>query len=103
MQPWMIALFIGVLVALGVLVWFVYDQRRSSRLREHFGPEYNRAVLSTGSRRRAEADLARREEVARELRTRPLHSADRERFLAEWKMCQAQFVDDPAGAVRRAE
>ena len=104
MQPWMIAIVVVSLVVIAAAVaWFLYDRRRSMRLREHFGPEYNRAILGTGSRRQAEAELARREALAKELRNRPLHPADRDRFLAEWKMCQAQFVDDPAAAVDRAD
>jgi hypothetical protein len=99
----MIAVIVGLIVAAAAIAWFGYDQRRSNRLKEHFGPEYNRAVLDAGNRRRAEADLARRETIAKELRARPLHTSDREKFLSEWKMCQAQFVDDPAGAVDRAD
>jgi hypothetical protein len=99
----MIAVLVGVIVVVAAVGWYLYDQRRSMRLKEHFGPEYNRAVLSASNRRQAEAELARRETLAKELRERPLHPSDRERFLAEWKMCQAQFVDDPAGAVERAD
>jgi len=103
MQPWMIAVIVGLIVAAAAIAWFIYDQRRSNRLKEHFGPEYNRAVLDSGNRRRAEAELTRRETIARELRARPLHPSDHDKFLAEWKMCQAQFVDDPSGAVDRAD
>ena len=103
MQPWMITILVVSLVVVAAIVWYLNDQRRSMRLREHFGPEYNRAVLGAGSRRQAEAELARREVIAKELRNRHLHDADREKFLTEWKMCQAQFVDDPAGAVERAD
>jgi hypothetical protein len=103
MQPWMIALWIGSLLVAAALAWFVFDQRRRKRLQARFGPEYNRAVIGIGSRRRAEAELERRETQAKELSARPLHPADQERFLSEWKLCQAQFVDDPAGAVDRAD
>jgi hypothetical protein len=99
----MIAVIVGLIVTAAAVAWFVYDQRRSNRLKEHFGPEYNRAVLDSGNRRQAEAELARRETIAKELRARPLHASDREKFLSEWKMCQSQFVDDPAGAVDRAD
>jgi hypothetical protein len=103
MQPWVIAVIVGVIVVATAIAWFIYDQRRSTRLKQHFGPEYNRAVLGTGNRRRAEAELAQREALAKELRERPLHSSEREKFMSEWKMCQAQFVDDPSGAVERAD
>ena len=103
MQPWMIAVVVVSLVVVAAVAWYLYDRRRSMRLREHFGPEYNRAVLSAGNRRQAEAELARRETIAKELRNRPLHAADHDKYFSEWKMCQAQFVDDPAGAVDRAD
>jgi hypothetical protein len=99
----MIALLVGLVVVAVAVAWYIYDQRRSTRLKEHFGPEYNRAVLTTSNRRQAEAELARREAMAKELRERPLHTSDRDRFLSEWKICQAQFVDDPSGAVERAD
>jgi len=88
MQPWVIAIIVGVIVVAAAIAWFMYDQRRSTRLKQHFGPEYNRAVLGTGNRRRAEAELVRREALAKELRERPLHPSERERFMSEWKMCQ---------------
>jgi hypothetical protein len=35
-------------------------------------------------------------------RSRPLNASDREKFLSQWKQCQALFVDDPPGAVEEA-
>jgi hypothetical protein len=44
----MIAILVVSLVLIAAAVaWFVRDRRRSMRLREHFGPEYNRAILGT--------------------------------------------------------
>lgn len=103
MQPWMIGVVIAAIGVAALVAWFVYDRSRSQRLQQRFGPEYERTLRNIGSRRRAESELARREIHAKELRDRPLNPSDRERFLAEWKLCQAQFVDDPAGAVDRAD
>jgi len=89
---------IGVVVLLAV-GWFVYDRQRSKRLRQRYGPAYDQTVSELGNRRRAEAQLEWRETRARQLRERPLSPADRERFYAQWKQCQARFVDDPAGAL----
>jgi hypothetical protein len=102
MQPWIIVT-IGVALVLAIVGWLVYDRSRSSRLKERFGPEYDRTVAETGNRHRAESELARRETHAREIRTRPMGLSDREKFLSQWKLCQAQFVDDPPGAVDRAD
>jgi hypothetical protein len=103
MEPWTIAIVVGSLAVVAILLWFVYDRRRSQELRERFGPEYERTVTEIGSRRRAESQLAQREAQAKELRARPMNVSDRDRFLSEWKLCQAQFVDDPAGAVEKAD
>jgi hypothetical protein len=103
MQPWIIALLITSLVVVAAVIWFIYDRNRSNRLRERFGPEYDRAVTETGNRHRAESELARREIHARQIRDRQLNPLDRDKYVSQWKLCQAQFVDDPSGAVDRAD
>jgi hypothetical protein len=103
MQTWQIALLIvAVCVAAGAL-WFYFDTRRSRHLRDRFGPEYDRTVSSMGDRRRAEAELARREAHVQKLDIRPLTASDRDRFQLEWKAIQAYFVDDPVRAVDEAD
>jgi hypothetical protein len=39
----------------------------------------------------------------RRMAVQPLSEQDRERFLAEWKLCQTHFVDDPVRAVYQAD
>lgn len=90
-------------VALGVLAWAGRRSARSRGLREQFGPEYERAVSTSGDRGEAEADLLRRREEREQLEIRPLSEPARERYLAEWKRVQARFVDDPPGAVDEAD
>jgi len=72
---------------------------RSARLRERFGPEYERAVLEFGSAARAERELAGRARRVEHLRFQELSDADRATFTASWSRIQAQFVDNPAAAV----
>jgi hypothetical protein len=103
MEPWMIALIIAAFVVVAIVAWYAWDHSRSGRLKERFGPEYNRVIAETGDRRRAESELAQREIRAKRLRDQRLSPSDREKYLAQWKLCQAQFVDDPAGAVSRAD
>src|SRR5678816_622697 len=103
MEPWVIALIIAAIVVLGIVAWYAWDRGRSRHLRERFGPEYNWAITETGDRRRAEAELAQREIKAKRIREQRLTPSGRERFLAQWKLCQAQFVDDPVAAVTRAD
>jgi hypothetical protein len=104
MQNWqVIALAIGVVVILAAVAWLIYNQRRSRHLRDHFGPEYDRTISEMGNRRRAEAELAQREDRVRKLDIHPLSATDRLRFSQRWMECQAQFVDDPKGAVDAAD
>ena len=91
-------------VALVVLVaWQLVTHQRTRRLREQFGPEYERTVTASDSRRDAEAELNAREERRQQFELRPLSLEERTRYSEEWQPVQAQFVDDPAGAVVRAD
>jgi hypothetical protein len=104
MQNWEVILLVAAaIVVVAIVGWVIYDRRRSTRLQTRFGPEYDRAVAGYGSRRRAEAELVRRELHAKRLRDRRLNPADRDRFIEEWQLCQERFVDDPAGAVEDAD
>jgi hypothetical protein len=77
-------------------------KRRRTHLQERFGPEYNRAVSSSG-RRDAEQRLSEVEREHEELDIRPLVAAARERYLDEWRQAEVRFVSDPTDAVRAAE
>ena len=66
-----VAIVIVVIVVAAVLFMLTTANRRR-RLRERFGPEYDRAVTERGSRREAEAELAEREKHVRKLDIRPL-------------------------------
>src|SRR5262245_10395522 len=104
LQTWQIVAITAVaVVILAAVAMWIYSRRRSSHLRAHFGPEYNRTIAETGSRRAAEVELTRREERVRNLEIRPLSASDKQRFREQWLMCQAEFVDNPAGAVNSAD
>jgi hypothetical protein len=98
-----------ILIALAVLavvagaIWAVMRQRRSTMLRERFGPEYQRAVTERGGRRKGESELAARQRRRDKLDIRPLAPESRERHAASWRETQTRFVDDPSGAVRDAD
>ena len=94
---------IGAVIVVAVIAWQVMSQQRSRKLREEFGPEYGRTVSSADSKREAEAELAARKERRERLDVRPLSVEQRTRYADEWQAVQAQFVDDPAGAVTRAD
>ena len=76
---------------------------RSKRLREGFGPEYERTVAEHGDRREAESELRERRKQREQLEIRPLSQPARERYTEEWRRVQARFVDDPAGAVQEGD
>ena len=80
-----------------------FTRRRTTGLQQRFGHEYDRTVQQRGSRRKAEAELGSRIEQRESLEIRPLSPDARERFLESWRQVQAEFVDDPAGAVTRAD
>ena len=97
-----VLIVIGALVA-GVAVWLITSRKRSAHLREQFGPEYGRVASSAESKSDAEAELASREERRESLDIRPLDEASRTRYVEEWKVIQAEFVDEPSRAVARAD
>jgi hypothetical protein len=109
MATWM-AITIGVLAfaALGV-VWavvFKSERRQSAQqttlLREGFGPEYAKAIGEQG-RADAEGDLLGRQERADLFEVRTLSTTEVTRYIHKWTATQAQFVDDPGGALIAAD
>ena len=92
-----------VLVVVGVAAWSVTRSRRSARLREHFGPEYERTVGEMGEQRSAEAELVAREKNRKKLDIVELSPQARDEHAATWQKVQAEFVDAPSDAVGRAE
>ncbi|HLF73898.1 MAG TPA: hypothetical protein VI524_06110 [Anaerolineales bacterium] len=86
-----------------VLLGIVFARRqRTKRLREQFGPEYERAVQEVGDKHRAESELEARLDRMKSLEIRPLSPQETERFTREWQAAQAQFVDEPLAAVQKA-
>ena len=94
---------IGAVVVLGLVCWQAVERRRTRRLRGRFGPEYDRTLDASDSRREAEAELSAREERREKFDIRPLSASARAEYVENWRAVQAQFVDDPAGAVARAD
>jgi FtsZ-interacting cell division protein ZipA len=100
-------LIVVVLAALALLVVAVLASRRSrsrkQRIRERFGPEYDRAIEQLGNERRAERELAARERRVQKLHINELDAAHRVQFASDWAHAQTRFVDDPSAAVREAD
>ena len=104
MPGWVwILIAVGVVVVIAVLISQAMARRRTGRLKGQFGPEYDRTIETTESRRKAEAELAAREERHEQLAIRPLSQVTRSRYLESWRALQSQFVDDPRTAVASAD
>ena len=100
------AIVVLVVVLLAVLFaagWFLGGQARSRRLRNRFGPEYDRHLENTQNRRVAERELAEREKRHAKLSLRPLSDTARVRYTEQWTRVQEHFVDEPVEAVAAAE
>ncbi|HLZ40392.1 MAG TPA: hypothetical protein VKQ11_05490 [Candidatus Sulfotelmatobacter sp.] len=105
-QHQLIILVTFVVIALIVIAAIAYvtsRKRRSLKLKEHFGPEYDRVLQQEGDPRKAEGVLEFREKRREKFKIRSLSAADRSSFNVRWNEVQARFVDDPRGAVTVAD
>jgi hypothetical protein len=62
MDTALVIAIVVVVLLLALLAFFAGRQRRSRRLQDRFGPEYDRTVEQAGDRRAAEAELQERAE-----------------------------------------
>ena len=100
-------LIIGITVAvcavIGVGAWFAMSRLRSRRLKERFGPEYDRAVKGAPDRDLAEAELQKREDRVKKYSIVPLSQPDRAHYQHAWDRVQNRFVDNPREAATEAD
>ena len=97
-------ILIAVALAIVIGIWIFARSKRTRRLRNKFGPEYDRTVNETGGKTgKAEAILDERQKRVSKLNVRPLGNEERDRFAAEWREVQTKFVDEPKVAVWRAD
>jgi hypothetical protein len=104
MPTWLwVVIVIAAVIVVAAVALSALRTRRSRELRGRFGPEYDRVAADAPSKRQAEAELKARADRRDELDVRPLDPRDRDRYRSRWQDVQAQFVDDPAGAVQEAD
>ena len=103
MATWVWILIAIAVVVVVALIAMAARQRRTTALRQRFGPEYDRAVEAREDRRAAEADLRDRERQRARLDIRPLPEDMRARFAQQWQDLQERFVDQPPEAVVAAD
>jgi hypothetical protein len=98
----MVLVVIALVAIILVVTLLLVRKRRSERLKQQFGPEYDRTVKEQGAQR-AEAVLADREQRVKKLAIHPLSRDDRERYVLEWMQVQKEFVDNPSLALDEAD
>ena len=96
-----VVIIVVAIVVIALIIAMTMTGRRR-RLRQRFGPEYDRTLAEKDSRMQAEAELTERQRRVRKLHIRPLSPAARSRHLGEWQSIQEQFVDSPQAAVTEA-
>jgi hypothetical protein len=96
---------VAIIVAIVIIAVVAFSTMtvRRRRLRQRFGPEYDRTVVGRKSQRKAEAELAGRERRVRKLDIRPLTAAAHAEYTAQWASIQERFVDQPTSAVPQAQ
>src|SRR4051794_19518313 len=103
-STWIVIAVVVVVVALivvGILLALRARQRR--RLREQFGPEYDRTIEGADKRRQAESELRDRIDLRNRVQVQPLAPAARDRYAAQWQDAQTRFVDEPTIVVAEAD
>jgi hypothetical protein len=99
-QILILVIVIVAVVALAVLAW---TMSRRAKLRNRFGPEYDRLVEERGDRTSAEKELRGREQRHAELPIKALSAEARIRYSQAWEEVQVRFIDAPNEAVGEAD
>lgn len=94
---------VAIVVAVIAIIWIGTRQRRTHRLQERFGAEYDETVGQADSRRRAEAELEARQKRVDTLHIVEVTPEEATQFADEWQGVQARFVDRPSEAIIEAE
>ena len=103
---WILIAAIVVIAAIAIAIVVARSanrRKRTERLKERFGPEYERTLGETGEQRAAEDELAARERRRDKLQIVALSPQAREKYAASWRAVQTAFIDDPSSAVGDAD
>jgi hypothetical protein len=88
----------GMIVALSAA-----RRRRTGRLKQQFGPEYDRTVADAGEQQAAEKELVARQRKRQKLDIRPLSRDAQHAYSHRWRQVQTAFVDSPSSALDDAD
>ena len=93
-----------VLLVVGAVLWPMLARRkRSERLHDQFGSEYDHTVQILGDENKAQTELEERQKHVEALDIHPLSVNEHKRYLADWAAVQSKFVDEPGQAVVEAD
>lgn len=93
-----------VFLVIGVALAMAFNRvQQTKRLKERFGPEYERMMNEAGDKRQTERELAARLARVESLNIRPLTAEETKQFTRDWEQTQAEFVDGPLAAVQKAD
>ena len=99
-----IIIVVLVLVIIGVVLGPILARRkRSARLHDQFGAEYDHTVQTMGDEKKAQTELEERQKYVEALDIRSLTADERGRYLADWTAVQSKFVDEPGQAIIDAD
>jgi hypothetical protein len=103
-STYIIVAVVLVLLVMGAIMAPNFARRkRSERLHDQFGSEYDHTVEALGDEKKAQAELDERQKHVKALNIRPLSDDERERYLADWVAVQSKFVDEPGQAIVDAD
>lgn len=91
------------LVVVGLIGMAMSRQRRTKRLQDQFGPEYERTLKKMGDKREAESDLEERLAHVSTLNIRPLTAEETNRYAIQWQDVQREFVDEPLLSLQKGD
>jgi hypothetical protein len=92
-----------VVAAVVVAALLLNSRRKTARMKQHYGREYERLVSEAGGQKAAEQELSARERKRDELDIVPLTPTAFSDFTTRWSQVQTGFVDNPTTAVGVAD
>lgn len=101
---YMLVAIVLVLVIMGAVLWPLMARRkRSDKLHDQFGSEYDHTVQTLGDEQKAQTELEKRQKHVAAMEIRPLSAKEHQRYLADWAAVQSKFVDEPRQAIVDAD
>ena len=94
MSTGIIVVIVVAVIVIGAMAFGVMAVTRRRRLRQRFGPEYDRLVGERDSKRKAEAELTEREHRVDDLDIQPLTDSARKRASNSANLVRRRWRND---------